>query len=73
MSHPLSDDELKAVEALLGRAPNDLERALFSAMWSEHCSYKSAKAFLRRLPTEGASVVQGPGENAPSEIGRAHV
>jgi len=64
MSHPLSDDELKAVETLLGRAPNDLERALFSAMWSEHCSYKSAKAFLRRLPTEGASVVQGPGENA---------
>jgi phosphoribosylformylglycinamidine synthase len=64
MAHPLTDDELKKVEAMLGRAPNGVERALFSAMWSEHCSYKSSRAYLKKLPTTGAAVLQGPGENA---------
>ncbi len=64
MAHPITDDELKKIEVLLSRAPNDVERALFSAMWSEHCSYKSSKVYLNRLPTTGEHVVQGPGENA---------
>jgi phosphoribosylformylglycinamidine synthase len=60
----LTDDELVAIEARLGRAPNDLELAIFSVMWSEHCSYKSSKPLLRTLPTGGDRVVAGPGENA---------
>ena len=48
----------------LGRAPNDLELAMFSVMWSEHCSYKSSKSLLRTLPTAGSDVLAGPGENA---------
>ena len=48
----------------LGRAPNDLELAMFSVMWSEHCSYKSSRPLLRTLPTGGGDVVAGPGENA---------
>jgi phosphoribosylformylglycinamidine synthase len=60
----LTDDELVAIEARLGRRPNDLELAMFSVMWSEHCSYKSSKPLLRTLPTAGEGVVAGPGENA---------
>ncbi len=60
----LSDEELAAIEARLGRPPNDLELAMFSVMWSEHCSYKSSRPLLRTLPTGGDDVVAGPGENA---------
>ena len=60
----LDDDELVAIEAKLGRAPNDLELAMFSVMWSEHCSYKSSRPLLATLPTRGDDVVAGPGENA---------
>ena len=48
----------------MGREPNFTELGIFSVMWSEHCSYKSSKVHLRRLPTEGSCLVQGPGENA---------
>ncbi len=61
----VTDDELEAIrDRLGGRQPNDLELAMFSVMWSEHCSYKSSKPLLRTLPTEGQGVVAGPGENA---------
>ncbi len=60
----LTDEELIAIEARLGRAPNDLELAMFSVMWSEHCSYKSSRPLLATLPTGGDDVVAGPGENA---------
>ena len=60
----LTDDEYDAVAKILGRAPNHLELALYAVMWSEHCSYKSSRLHLRRLPTEGPRVLVGPGENA---------
>jgi phosphoribosylformylglycinamidine synthase II len=60
----LTDDELESIVALLGRAPNHLELALYAVMWSEHCSYKSSRLHLRRLPTTGERVLVGPGENA---------
>jgi len=60
----LTDDELDAIRERLGRDPNDLELAMFSVMWSEHCSYKSSKPLLGTLPTRGDRVVAGPGENA---------
>ncbi len=60
----VTDDELVAMEGRLNRPPNDLELAIFSVMWSEHCSYKSSRPLLRTLPTAGADVVAGPGENA---------
>src|SRR5215471_16852152 len=60
----LSDDELQRVIAVLGRDPNHLELAMYAVMWSEHCSYKSSRMHLKRLPTENPRVVQGPGENA---------
>ncbi len=60
----LTDVELGAIQDRLGREPNDLELAIFSVMWSEHCSYKSSRPLLRTLPTAGAGVVAGPGENA---------
>ncbi|MGZ6343584.1 MAG: AIR synthase related protein, partial [Candidatus Limnocylindrales bacterium] len=60
----LTDGELAAIEARLGRPPNDLELAMFSVMWSEHCSYKSSRPLLGSLPTGGPGVVAGPGENA---------
>jgi phosphoribosylformylglycinamidine synthase len=60
----LADEELVAIEGRLGRDPNDLELAMFSVMWSEHCSYKSSRPLLRTLPTGGDDVVAGPGENA---------
>jgi phosphoribosylformylglycinamidine synthase II len=60
----LSDDEFEQINDVLGRDPNHLELALFGVMWSEHCSYKSSRLHLRRLPTTGAHVLVGPGENA---------
>jgi phosphoribosylformylglycinamidine synthase len=60
----MTDDEAASVAAILGRAPNPLELAMYSVMWSEHCSYKSSRLHLRRLPTEGPGVLVGPGENA---------
>ena len=49
---------------MLGREPSRAELAMYSLMWSEHCSYKSSKIHLRRLPSQGERVLQGPGENA---------
>jgi phosphoribosylformylglycinamidine synthase len=60
----LTDDELEAIVAILGRDPSDLELAMYGVMWSEHCSYKSSKVLLRRLPTEAPWVLVGPGEGA---------
>ncbi|HLA16956.1 MAG TPA: phosphoribosylformylglycinamidine synthase subunit PurL [Candidatus Limnocylindrales bacterium] len=60
----LTDDELDAIRARLGRHPNDLELAMFGVMWSEHCSYKSSRPLLRTLPTGGSGILVGPGENA---------
>ena len=60
----LTDDELDAVVALLGRDPTELELAMYAVMWSEHCSYKSSRVHLRRLPTEAPWVLVGPGEGA---------
>jgi phosphoribosylformylglycinamidine synthase len=60
----LTDEELAEIEQKLGRDPNDLELAMFSVMWSEHCSYKSSRPLLRTLPTGGRDVIAGPGENA---------
>jgi len=63
-SHGLTDDEYAHIEKILGRAPNYTELGIFSVMWSEHCSYKSSRVHLRKFPTSGPRVVQGPGENA---------
>jgi phosphoribosylformylglycinamidine synthase subunit PurL len=60
----LTDDEFGTIVDTLGREPNRLELALFGVMWSEHCSYKSSRIHLGRLPTEGPGVLVGPGENA---------
>src|SRR5579884_2289897 len=60
----LTDDEAERIAAILGRQPNHLELAMYAVMWSEHCSYKSSKVHLGRLPTEGDRVLVGPGENA---------
>ena len=60
----LTDDELDKIIEILGREPNHLELAMYSVMWSEHCSYKSSRIHLKRLPTEGKNVLVGPGENA---------
>ena len=60
----LSEEEWLSVCSHLGRIPNLCELGIFSAMWSEHCSYKSSKKWLKTLPTEGECVIQGPGENA---------
>jgi phosphoribosylformylglycinamidine synthase II len=61
----ITDEEVEAIrDRLGGRDPNELELAMFSVMWSEHCSYKSSRPLLRSLPTSGAGVVAGPGENA---------
>ncbi|HTO07610.1 MAG TPA: phosphoribosylformylglycinamidine synthase subunit PurL [Myxococcota bacterium] len=62
--HGLSDHEIALIGEILGRRPSFSELGIFSVMWSEHCSYKSSKRYLRGLPTTGACVVQGPGENA---------
>jgi phosphoribosylformylglycinamidine synthase II len=62
--HGLTAGEYARVKQILGREPNITELGIFSVMWSEHCSYKSSKVHLKRLPTRGKLVVQGPGENA---------
>ena len=62
--HNLTDDEYKKIRDILGREPNLTELGMFSVMWSEHCSYKSSRVHLKKLPTTGPRVVQGPGENA---------
>ncbi len=60
----LTDEEAEAIEKILNRPPNHLELAMYAVMWSEHCSYKSSRLHLRRLPTEAPWVLVGPGENA---------
>jgi len=60
----LTDDEAESIAAILGRQPNHLELAMYAVMWSEHCSYKSSRVHLRRLPSQGDRVLVGPGENA---------
>ncbi len=62
--HGLKLEEFKHIKKLLKREPNLLELGIFSAMWNEHCSYKSSKIHLEKLPTKGKQVLQGPGENA---------
>src|SRR6201988_1394546 len=62
--HGLTAEEYARTQKILGRDPNFTELGIFSVMWSEHCSYKSSRAHLKRLPTRGTRVVQGPGENA---------
>ncbi len=62
--HGLKPEEYSQIKVLLGREPNLLELGVFSAMWNEHCSYKSSKIHLKNLPTKGKQVIQGPGENA---------
>ena len=62
--HGLSAAEYRRAREILGRDPNLTELGIFSAMWSEHCSYKSSRKWLKRLPTEAPWVIQGPGENA---------
>ena len=62
--HNLTEDEYKKILEILGREPNITELGMFSVMWSEHCSYKSSRVHLKKLPTTGPRVVQGPGENA---------
>ncbi len=64
LDHGLSEDEWKHVLRVLNRAPNLTELGIFSVMWSEHCSYKSSRVHLRKLPTTAPWVIQGPGENA---------
>ncbi|MGS4885598.1 phosphoribosylformylglycinamidine synthase subunit PurL [Roseibium sp. MB-4] len=63
-SHGLKPDEYDRILELIGREPSFTELGIFSAMWNEHCSYKSSKKWLKTLPTEGPRVLQGPGENA---------
>ena len=60
----LTDDEAEEIERILGRPPTHLEIAMYSVMWSEHCSYKSSRVHLRRLPSEAPHVLVGPGEGA---------
>jgi phosphoribosylformylglycinamidine synthase subunit PurL len=62
--HGLTPDEYARIQKILGRDPNFTELGIFSVMWSEHCSYKSSRVHLKKLPTQGTHVVQGPGENA---------
>src|SRR5215470_11256179 len=63
-AHGLKSEEYERIRTLIGRAPSFTELGIFSAMWNEHCSYKSSKIHLRRLPTKAPWVIQGPGENA---------
>ena len=64
IEHGLKPDEYKKICELLKRTPNITELGIFSAMWNEHCSYKSSRLHLKKLPTKGTKVIQGPGENA---------
>ena len=62
--HGLSDAEYELILKLMGREPSMVELGIFSVMWSEHCSYKSTRVHLKKLPTKAPWVIQGPGENA---------
>src|SRR5210317_281534 len=62
--HGLSPEEYDNVLHALGQEPNIVELGIFSVMWSEHCSYKSSRVHLKKFPTKGKHVIQGPGENA---------
>jgi len=62
--HGIKQHEYKKIISLIGKEPNLLELGIFSAMWNEHCSYKSSKKYLKTLPTKNKKVIQGPGENA---------
>ncbi len=64
LDHGLSPDEWEKIKEALGRKPNITELGVFSAMWNEHCSYKSSRIHLKKFPTQGPHVLQGPGENA---------
>ena len=65
LEHGLSEEEFELAKNIMGgKAPNLVELGIFSVMWSEHCSYKSTKLWLKTLPTEGPQVIEGPGENA---------
>jgi phosphoribosylformylglycinamidine synthase subunit PurL len=69
----LIDSEYELIRELLQRDPNDVELAMFSLLWSEHCGYKHSRKLLRRLPTQGARVLMGPGENAGAvDVGAGH-
>jgi phosphoribosylformylglycinamidine synthase II len=69
----LTDSEYELIVEKLGREPNDVELAMFSLLWSEHCAYKHSRKLLGRLPTEGERVVMGPGENAGAvDVGNGH-
>jgi phosphoribosylformylglycinamidine synthase len=69
----LTDSEYELIVEKMGREPNAVELAMFSLLWSEHCAYKHSRKLLRRLPTEGARVVMGPGENAGAvDIGNGY-
>jgi phosphoribosylformylglycinamidine synthase len=63
-AHQLTEEEYQRIVRLLGREPTYTELGIFSVMWSEHCSYKSSRVHLKKLPTQGPYVIQGPGENA---------
>lgn len=63
-AHGLKPEEYARILEIIGREPSFTELGIFSAMWNEHCSYKSSKIHLRKLPTEGPQVICGPGENA---------
>lgn len=63
-SHKLTNEDYDHIKKILGREPNLVELGIFSAMWSEHCSYKSSRVYLKGFPTEAPWVIQGPGENA---------
>src|SRR5436305_9932898 len=62
--HGITPEEFDRIKSLLGREPSLTELGIFSVMWSEHCSYKSSRVHLKRLPTRSQRVLQGPGENA---------
>ena len=64
IEHGLIESEWKHILRVMNRAPNLTELGIFSVMWSEHCSYKSSRVHLRKLPTTAPWVIQGPGENA---------
>ena len=64
IDHGLKKEEFDKICELLKRVPNIVELGIFSAMWNEHCSYKSSKKYLKTLPTKNKNVIQGPGENA---------
>src|SRR6056300_1460195 len=64
IQHGLNESEFEKIKILIGRVPNFTELGIFSAMWNEHCSYKSSRVWLGTLPTKNERVIQGPGENA---------